>query len=787
MNRKLLITLILIGLVLSSVVAYWNAPKGDFIWDDINLIVLDHQIKSWKFIKNVFTRDFFGFTDDDRKYGYYRPLVTISYAIDWRLNKLNPAGYHRTNILIHVICTFLLFFIFYRLTDRKLLAPTLAGLIFSVHPIHTESVTWIAGRTDPMAALFFLGGFLTFIVYSERLAAAKGFEPLPPGTHPHAASQPRLGLMILMPLLFVGGLLAKEVMLALPLICAAYLLVYVTGWHGRRMLAYLPIFLLQVAAFAGYFLFRFFRVGFSQQAKHPFEVIDVILTFIKTIGYYVIKMLVPVHLSAYIQNPLVESIFEPKFIAAFLFLAALIALIWRTFKRDKIISFSLMFLLLSLLPMSNFIRISGPKDMGFMTAERFIYIPSAAVCLILGVLLARLLGRLGRLIADSDWSGGKMYRRVLAGVVLMVMVPSLTALTLRRNVDWYDNETIFNQMIANAPNATLLYVVLGNIYRFNKKYDEAEQVLQKALEFIAPRNREEPTWIYNDLAAIYAEQGRFDEALRVMKLASRTREHNSAVQYNYGEIYRAMGDCDMAIRYYQRSLAIYRDNLNAFVKMGMCYQSKGLWEAANKSYLSAVNLTPHDGNLLNQVGYNYYQLGVLDKAEEYLTAALTEKPDSLEAKINFAILRFKQGRISESKVILREVLDIDPDNADAHAALGHVLANQGQYVDAGNHVMRVLQMNPKHVLARLTYAAVALQSNPAHARQGLLALLEEHPYLSEAAFVIGLSYEREKNREKTIEWYRRTLEINPRHMKALGKLKEMDALPTPEEPLSEVE
>jgi len=111
MKRKLIIAIILLGLILSAVTAYWNAPKGDFIWDDISLIVLDYQIKSWNFMREVFTRDFFGFSDDNRKYGYYRPLITISYALDWRAWGLKPAGYHYTNIAMQILCTLLLFFI----------------------------------------------------------------------------------------------------------------------------------------------------------------------------------------------------------------------------------------------------------------------------------------------------------------------------------------------------------------------------------------------------------------------------------------------------------------------------------------------------------------------------------------------------------------------------------------------------------------------------------------------------------------------------------------------------
>ncbi len=779
MNRKLLIALIVIAVAAACVAAYWNAPKGTFIWDDINLIVLDYQIKSWNFLTEVFSRDFFGFSDDNRKYGYYRPLITISYAIDWHIWGTNARGFHYTNILIHIVCTILLFFIFFRLLNRSLLVPTIAALLFAVHPIHTESVTWIAGRTDPLAAVFFFAGLLCFMVYAERVAAANGFTPLPPSTPQGAANLRRLPYAILAIVFFAIGMLAKEMVLSLPLVAAAYVIVFIAGRQFKRLIPYLPVLGVMLAEIGGYFLFRTYVVGFSQQAKHPFSFIETVLTFIKTIAYYILKMFVPVHLSAYIQNPLVESVFDPRFLAAFVLLAVIAALIWRTFRRDPVVAFSLIFMIVSLGPLSNLIRISGPKDMGFMTAERFIYITSAPFVLLLALAIGRLIGRVGRLSADRDWNLGVASRRATSLLVAVAVLVAFTALTLRRNTDWYDNETMFTKMIADAPNATLLYVVLGNIYRIDKKYEEAEKTLQKALEYIAPRNKEEPTWIYNDLAGIYAEQGRYDEALKVMKLASRSREHNSAVQYNYGEIYRAMGDCHTAIRYYQRSLAIYRDNLPAFSKLGICFQQLGDWELANKSYLAALNLTPHDANLLNEIGYNYYRLGNLEKASSYLEAAMVKNPRHSGAAVNLALVKFRMNRPDEAARLLKFVLAAEPKNTDALAAMGHILANQGKYADAGNYIMQALKINPKHIQARLTYAAVAVTSRPAHARQVLQGVLHDSPNQAEAAFVMGLSYERERNWEESIRWFRRTLELDPKYSKAQAKLKELGASETP--------
>jgi tetratricopeptide (TPR) repeat protein len=333
-------------------------------------------------------------------------------------------------------------------------------------------------------------------------------------------------------------------------------------------------------------------------------------------------------------------------------------------------------------------------------------------------------------------------------------------------------------MIADAPNATLLYVVLGNIYRLNKKYEDAERILNKALEYIAPRDREEPAWIYNDLAGIYAEQRRFDEALQLMKLASRTRLHNSAVLYNYGEIYRAMGDCRTAIEYYQRSLVIYRDNRSAYVKMGLCYQQRQNWDFATKAFLAALTLTPHSASLFNQIGYNYLRLGGTDKAEQYLTQALKEKPNYVKARVNLALLRHRQNRVDEAVRLLKQVLSERERSADAHAALGYILAHSGRLAEAGPHIRRALELNPKHEQARLTLATLNIDAHPDKARVILQELLSESPENVEALFAMGLTSRAEGRNDEAVAWFQKTLRVNPRHSGAYQELAEMGVAPT---------
>lgn len=725
MKKSVLILLLLI-LVIASVAPYANAPKGYFIWDDINLIIMDYQIKSLHFMKNIFTRDFFGFSDNSRKYGYYRPLVTISYAVDWRLWGNNPAGYHWTNIIIHVLNTLVAFLLLLKLFYRKPLVPLIASLLFAVHPIHTESVTWIAGRTDPMCSLFFFLSLYFYVIFAERLGVHEKFIPAPAGD-PNYGEKSRLPFLFLSVLTYGMSLISKEMAISLPIIIIVYNLLYISEFKWSRIVRFISSYLFFILATGLYMLLRMYKISISEQAKDPFDLVTTLLSFVKTITLYIWKMFYPVYLSAYMQNDLVEDVLTVDFLVPF---AILVALIWMAIsfrKKNKPLSFFIAFVLISFLPLSNFIRISGPKDMGFMSAERFLYLPSLAVCAVLGMLLGTLIKRFAGLSATDDQPKGD-WKKGVALLMLFVLVGTFGTLTFMRNKIWFDNESFFQDALDKAPNAPILYMLLGNVYSIEQKWDKAEQTLKRAIEYLSPRDREEPTWIYSDLAGVYAKQGLYDKALETMKLASKTKFHNSAVEYNYGEIYRAMGNVEKAVSYYQSSLGIYRDNLQALVKLGLCYQQLGNYELSNKAYLSALNLVPNDSDLLNNIGFNYSRMRDSDKAIHFFRIAIDKAPTFTRA----------------------------------HANLGlELLKGQKDLAEAAKELQIALELDPKLIEPRLALGSLLVKKKP---EQALAILAEAHriaPKNINAILYIGLFYRDTGDIKTAGEWFKKALVVEP--------------------------
>lgn len=328
----------ILSLISVSFLVYLNALRGGFVWDDMVLIVDNEGIRKWGCFWEDFTRDFFDTTDDiiDFKYGYYRPIISLSYMADYVLWGLNPWGFHLSNIIFHTICGILVYLIFNLLFDNRYTSLA-ASLLFVCHPIHTESVTWISGRTDVVAAIFFLSAFYFYqrtihIPPSSLLTGKKwqrkdipektnltgdplrydlaGPTPNPPPyeggdrggdlkTFRQFLNQGKIYYTCSL-VFFAIAMLCKEMVATLPFLLIAYTC-YFAGLRGKRrfaasLLMSAPYFFVLLL----YGVTRFVILKISTVVNPGGEEMEGIyptaVSFIKTIFLYGGKLLYPVHL-----------------------------------------------------------------------------------------------------------------------------------------------------------------------------------------------------------------------------------------------------------------------------------------------------------------------------------------------------------------------------------------------------------------------------------------------------------------------------------------------------------
>jgi protein O-mannosyl-transferase len=420
----------LLILVLLGGLAFAAVPFFELVWDDLHFLHPGSVLATGSWAR-LLTSDW---SLEGPRSGYYRPVVTLTLAAETRIFGGSPAAYHVMNVVYHLAASLALVWAALRVLGSR--PAWLAGFVFVVHPIHTESVSWISGRTDVIATIFFC---LALGCY----ARAEGLR-----------SRWMLGAMVAA----AAAFLSKEPAIVLPAVLVGW---EMTRRHPERrparemVLRLLPIVMVAIGTLA----IRHLVLGSvaGALAEGP-PLSDRLATGVATIGRYLVLLAAP-------YPPTPDFVLEPlatwdawatvASLAAIAGLAAACTLAWR---RSRIPAFLLAWFLLTLLPSTPLMPV-GPVHM----AERFLYLPSAAFALALGWVAAHALERAGFRGWDDLAPAHAMRASLAASGVALLLVGGL-ALTLYRNEDWRDAERLFTRMAESSPRSWKAANGLGHVY-----------------------------------------------------------------------------------------------------------------------------------------------------------------------------------------------------------------------------------------------------------------------------------------------------------------------------------
>lgn len=158
------ITILLTILILSGFLVYFNTLKNPLFWDDYDGILNNVYIKDFRYWPKFFTENLIagaGFLSD-----YWRPMVLMVFSLGWHLWKDNVVGFHLVNIILHITNAILLFFVLFKIIRKETLCFLIA-LIFLIHPLQTEAVSYVSGIADPLSVFFIFLSLLSFVVFIE--------------------------------------------------------------------------------------------------------------------------------------------------------------------------------------------------------------------------------------------------------------------------------------------------------------------------------------------------------------------------------------------------------------------------------------------------------------------------------------------------------------------------------------------------------------------------------------------------------------------------------------------
>ena len=588
---------ILVSLV--SFLAYLNTLHHQFVFDDFRVITNNPYIKDWKYFPALFNSDYFKISGELS----YRPLVTLSYFTDYAIWGLHSFGFHLTNLILHTLNTFIVYLLLFKIT-RRFNLTVISCLFFSVHPILTETVNSVGFREDLLCATFFLLALFFYVkLYTSKYKNT---------------------CYIISLFAYFIALFSKEMAISLPLIIFVldwFLLqsrVRISHphpnpppsrgrepgnlaihahqddvehfWGGQKSLKNVPYvgaenlqplpvktrilryYLGFILMSIGYMLLRlvFFKSTIEHVAYQGNSLVTNFLTMTKVIASYIKLWFFPI-----VLNPDYHVTFEttPIKLTFLISLALLICIAFlaaRLYRQQKEITFSILWIFITLTPVMNLIPI------GNIMAERYLYLPSFGFCLFAGILILKIHARVP-----------KTYHPLVHACFAAIFILSL-AHTIRHNRIWFDKQTLWYYTVLNTSCSFNAHNNLGKEYYEKGLLDKAIEEYTIALSKASEVRYAYPIAHYN-LGIAYDEKGMFDASIQEYRNALRIEPKNSDTHNNLAITLFKDGQVDMAIEEFRAAITqdpdnpAYHDNLaKLYYKINMPGEAKIEQDLANQ-------------------------------------------------------------------------------------------------------------------------------------------------------------------------------------------------------------
>ena len=504
-------------------VVYLPCLDNDFAdWDDNFYVTENPNLAAPDFLSDLTTP----------AVGNWHPLTMWSLALNYRFGGLDPAPYHWLNLMLHLANTALVFLFVWRLSRKRFWTAAVTSLFFGIHPMHVESVAWVAERKDVLYAFFMLLGLIAYVSHVERpslvrLGATLGAFVLSAASKPAAVVFP-LALVAID--LFRGRTLKPSVWLEKAPFFLVSLGVGLLTLHAQQ------------------------SVGAISHVWNPFQKL---LFGFYGLTMYVAKLFLPVGLSAIYPYPSPVTGPGPEFYVVFVVTLLLIPLAVLIARRERAVAFGLAFYLINIVLVLQFFSLGGAT-----MADRYTYV-----------------SYIGLLFALAWWLDEPAGRRVL-GVPIRAVIATIFALLLpislvqtwKRCDVWQNAETLWNDTIAKYPRQIADAYINRGYYYYKRKgqYDAALADFNQALNL---NSTSAPIWMNrgNAFAALGQDDSAFvsfDRAIALKPDWGDAVNNRGAVRLRRNEFAAAAADFTRALELNPRQRDAYTNRASALVSLG---------------------------------------------------------------------------------------------------------------------------------------------------------------------------------------------------------------------------
>lgn len=594
-------SILIFVIVASCLCSYFNTLFADFVWDDSFYLIKNSYVKSFKFLPLFFTNDFGHVHINKIDSHYYRPLLAFSYMFNHSLWGKNPLGYHIVSLILHIAICILIFLFIKLLTGEKFLA-FVSSLLFAVHPIHTEAVSFISYGLSNISVVFFMASLILFIKHVR----ANNF------------------LFYLFSLVcFLFSLLTMETTISLPLIIICIDYIFISKCNIRTLVKNLRSFHLGFFVVLGvYLLTRSYFIGWSFIAGEtqlgtnfisgtsPFWRI---YTAIKIIVLYTKVLILPYNLMTdHIIFP-ANSLFEPVVIIGIATLSLFLYTSFKCIKKYPIFSLSIFWFLIAILPLSNIFPLKN------IFSERSLYIPSIGFCMGIGFMFFWLL--------QKDIKTRLLNYKKSIVFVFILLVLALGRVTYERNKVWENDFTLWYDTVMKSPNSPRAHYNLGRVY-FNLNFlEEAIEQYDLALMNGFQSAPSVKYGVLNAKGQIYLRKGLTGEAIESFKSAITILPHKELAYNNLANAYSENRQYKEAEEAALTALDKNPYLNDAYYTLAIIYRKSGMLDAAINSFKEYLKFRPDFPEVYLDIGYVYYEKGDFQEAGRFWLKALKIEDD----------------------------------------------------------------------------------------------------------------------------------------------------------------
>jgi len=627
-SPRVKILIIYIALALITLAVFWQVSQYDFVnLDDYVYVKENSHVLSGITVDGIL----WAFSTTYAE--FWHPLTWISLMLDYQLFGLNAGGFHLTNLVLHILSTLLLFWLFHRMTGAVWRSAFVAAL-FAIHPLHVESVAWVSERKDVLSGFLGILTLCLYVFYTEK---------------------PDIKRYLLVHFGFVLALMSKPIVVTLPLI-----MILLDYWPLTRFESKKDNFVLWQLKKKFYFLCLSAAFSIVTLMAQPdqsavkvyplaLRLANASMAFIT----YIEKTFYPVSMTVFYPFP---SQIHLWYVLGTSFLITTITFIV-ILKRQRI-AFAFVgwfWYSITLLPVIGIIKVGD-----FAMADRYYYLSGIGIAIMLAWGMPDLI------------KSENMRKKILfpAGLTFLAI---MALLSWQQCSYWKNSLSLFNHATQSIKNNYFAHDGLGIALIEEGKFEDAIESFSKAIliapDYLVPYINRGNTYekighdqeaiddynqvitmtpnhsiAYYDRGIVYQKLRQYQSALEDFDKAIYYKPDNPKYYYTRGTVYEKLGQYQKALEDYTHAILLKKDYSDAYHNRGIIHGIIGKYQTAIDDFNKAIELKENYIEAYNNRGFTYDKIGRYQRAIEDYDQAIRLKPNYAEACANRAVAYLKQGR-----------------------------------------------------------------------------------------------------------------------------------------------